>query len=338
MKRIMSVILVALTIAVVIAGCITNNNNQTESTTTTGTATTTKPDGTTTTQAHVTTEKPDEPIEKPTASEAMAAYLKTLLRENSGKNLTEIMGRLDEHPCFDSLGTDISVQRYPEGYSPYIYGFAYGTEFPEYVNSGSLFCLSGGTPFVANVFELKDGADLDAFQAFLEKESNLNIDDAEKPATMKAIGSEGNYAFIILCTEDLKTDINPDTEQTLVGIMKKVRTGAGLSMGVTRMDVTSERAPYYFGIEENVDLLEKEGVICEPAVGFGFSLVMVEVKDEKDAQKVAKEMQSGLNPRKWICVSAGYVSVKTCGKYVLGVMSSQEKCENITSVFESLFR
>lgn len=38
---------------------------------------------------------------------------------------------------------------------------------------------------------------------------------------MKAIGSEGNYEFIILCTEDLKTDISPDTEQTLVGIMKK---------------------------------------------------------------------------------------------------------------------
>lgn len=331
MKRIMSVILVALTIAVVIAGCITNNNNQT------GTATTTKPDGTTTTQAPVTTEKPDEPIEKPTASEAMAAYLKDLLRENSGKNLTKIMGRLDEHPCFDSLETDISVQRYPKGYSPYIYGFAYGTKFPEYVNSGSLFCLSGGTPFVANVFELKEDADMEAFLAFLEEKSALDF-GGEKPATMKAIGSEGNYAFIILCTEDLKTDINPDAEQTLVGIMKKVRTGAGLSMGVTRMDVTSERAPYYFGIEENVDLLEKEGVICEPAVGFGFSLVMVEVKDEKDAQRVAKEMESGLNPGKWICVSAGYVSVKTCGKYVLGVMSSQEECENITSVFESLFR
>ena len=63
---------------------------------------------------------------------------------------------------------------------------------------------------------------------------------------------------------------------------------------------------------------------------------MVEVKDEKDAQKVAKEMESGLNPGKWICVHAEYVSVKACGKYVLGVMSSREECENITSVFESL--
>ena len=327
MKRIIAFVLITLTIAVVIAGCVSGNNKP-STTTTTGTTTTGTAPGTT-------TAKPDVPVEKPTASEAMAAYLKTLLRENSGKNLTEIMGRLDEHPCFDSLETDISVQRYPKGYSPYIYGFTYGTEFPEYVNSGSLFCLSGGTPFVANVFELKGGADLDAFQAFLEKESNLNIDDAEKPATMKTVGSEGNYAFIILCTEDLKTDIDPDAEQTLVGLMKKVRTGAELSMGVTRMDVTSERAPYFFGIEENVDLLEKEGVICEPAVGFGFSLVMVEVKDEKDAQRVAKEMESGLNPGKWVCVRAEYVSVKTCGKYVLGVMSSQEECENITSVFES---
>lgn len=337
MKRIIYVILVALTIAVVIAGCITNNNNQAGNTTTTGTTTTTKPDGTTTTQAPVTTEKTDEPIEKPTASEAMAAYLKNLLRKNSGKNLTEIMGRLDEHPCFDSIETNIRVEPYPEDRSPYIYGFEYGTEFPEYVKSGSLFCLSGDVPFAATVFELKEGADREAFLAFLEEKSALDF-GGEKPATMKAIGSEGNYAFIILCTEDLKTDINPDTEQTLVGIMKKVRTGAELSMGVTRMDVTSERAPYYFGIEENVDLLEKEGVICEPMIGWGFSLVMVEVKDEKDAQKVAKEMESGLNPRKWICVSAGYVSVKTCGKYVLGVMSSQEQCENITSIFESIFR
>lgn len=339
MKRIISVILVALTIAAVIAGCVTNNNNQTGSTTTTGnTTTTTKPNGTTSTQAPATTtERSDEPVEKPTASEAMATYLKNLLRENSGKNLTEIMGRLDEHPCFDSLETDISVQPYPEGYSPYIYGFDFGTEFPEYVKSGSLFCISGDIPFVATVFELKEDADREAFLAFLEEKSVLDF-GAEKPATMKAIGSEGNYTFIILCTEDLKTDIDPDAEQTLVGLMKRIRTGAELSMGVTKMDVTSERAQYFFGIKDNVDLLEKEGVICEPAVGFGFSLVMVEVKDEKDAQKVAKEMESGLNPGKWICVRAEYVSVKTCGKYVLGVMASQKECENITSIFESLFR
>ena len=95
MKRIIAFVLITLTIAVVIAGCVSGNNKP-STTTTTGTTTTGTAPGTT-------TAKPDVPVEKPTASEAMAAYLKTLLRENSGKNLTEIMGRLDEHPCFDSL-------------------------------------------------------------------------------------------------------------------------------------------------------------------------------------------------------------------------------------------
>lgn len=337
MKRIISVILVALTIAVVIAGCITNNNNQAGSTTTTGTTTTAKPDGTTTTQAPVTTEKTDEPIGKPTASEAMAAYLKNLLRKNSGKNLTEIMGRLDEHPCFDSLETDISVQPYPEDRSPYIYGFEYGTEFPEYVKSGSLFCLSGDVPFAATVFELKEGDDREAFLAFLEEKSALDF-GGEKPATMKAIGCEGNYAFIVLCTDELKTDIEPEREETVVSIMKKLRTAAGLSMGVRKESTSDERSKYWFGIEKNAALLETDGAVCEPMIGGGFSLVMVKVKDERDAKTIAAEMEKGLDPGKWICMRAENVSVKACGKYVVGVMGKTEKCENITSIFESLFR
>ena len=337
MKKIFALILAILTVSVVIAGCVSNRNDQTTGTTTTENTSTTKNQTTTGGKESTssTTVKPDEPVEKPTASDAMAAYLKNLLRENSGKNLTEIMGRLDEHPCFDSLETDISVQSYPEGYSPYIYGFDFGTEFPEYVKSGSLFCVLGDAPFATTIFELKDDADKDAFLAFLEEKSVLDF-GGEKPATMKAVGYEGNYAFIVLSTEELKTDIDPEREETAISIMKKLRTGVELCMGVTRMDVTSERAPYFFGIEKNVNLLETDGAVCEPVMGFGFSLVMVKVKDENDAQKVAKEMESGLNPGKWICVRAGYSSVRTCGKYVLGVMSSKEECEKIIAEFENI--
>lgn len=335
MKRIISVILVALTIAVVIAGCITNNNNQTGSTTTTGTTTTAKPDGTTTTQAPVTTEKTDEPIEKPTASEAMAAYLKNLLRKNSGKEIADIIGKLDTSPYFGDLSTEMEISPYPEGYAPFIRGFEYGTEFPEYVKSGTIYYIFGDMPFAVTISELKDDSDKAAFAEFLSEKSTFNI-DAEKPTTMKATGCEGNYAFIVLCTDELKTDIDPEREETVVSIMKKLRTAAGLSMGVQKESTSDERSKYWFGIEKNAALLETDGAVCEPMIGGGFSFVMVKVKDERDAKTIAAEMEKGLDPGKWICMRAENVSVKACGKYVVGVMGKTEECEKIIAAFENI--
>lgn len=337
MKKIFALILAILTISVVIAGCASNKNNQTTNTTTTENTSTTKNQMTTAGKesSSSTTGKSDEPVEKPTSAEALSAYIKALLKENSGKEIADIIGKLDTSPYFGDLSTEMEISPYPEGYAPFIRGFEYGTEFPEYVKSGAIYYIFGDMPFAVTIFELKDDSDKAAFAEFLSEKSTFNI-DAEKPTTMKAVGCEGNYAFIVLCTDELKTDIDPEREETAISIMKKLRTAAGLSMGVQKESTSDERSKYWFGIEKNAALLETDGAVCEPMIGGGFSLVMVKVKDERDAKTIAAEMEKGLDPGKWICMRAENVSVKACGKYVVGVMSKTEECEKIIAAFENI--
>ena len=47
-------------------------------------------------------------------------------------------------------------------------------------------------------------------------------------------------------------------------------------------------------------------------------------------------MEKGLDPGKWICMRAENVSVKACGKYVVGVMGKTEECEKIIAAFENI--
>lgn len=337
MKKIFALILAILTVSVVIAGCVSNRNDRTTGTTTTENTSTTRNQTTTggKESSSSTTVKPDEPVEKPTSAEALSAYIKALLKENSGKEVADIIGKLDASPCFGDLSTEMEISPYPEGYAPFIRGFEYGTEFPEYVKSGTIYYILSDMPFAVTIFELKGDSDKEAFAEFLSEKSTFDI-DAEKPTTMKAVGYEGNYAFIVLCTEELKTDIDSEREETAISIMKKLRTAAGLSMGVQKESTSDERSKYWFGIEKNAALLETDGAVCEPMMGGGFSLVMVKVKDERDAKTIADEMEKGLDPGKWICMRADSVSVKACGKYVVGIMASKENCEKIIAEFENI--
>jgi hypothetical protein len=51
-----------------------------------------------------------------------------------------------------------------------------------------------------------------------------------------------------------------------------------------------------------------------------YSLVVVKLKDAADAEAVAAEMLSGINPRKWICVEADDLRVSAAGDAVVLIM------------------
>lgn len=51
-----------------------------------------------------------------------------------------------------------------------------------------------------------------------------------------------------------------------------------------------------------------------------YSLVMVRVKDAKDAKEVAEAMKAGIDTRKWICVEADDLAVAGYGDVVMLVM------------------
>ena len=61
-----------------------------------------------------------------------------------------------------------------------------------------------------------------------------------------------------------------------------------------------------------------------------YSLVVVRVKDSKDAESVANSMLSGIDPRKWICVEADDVRVAAKGDLVMLFMVDSQYSDTVT--------
>lgn len=74
----------------------------------------------------------------------------------------------------------------------------------------------------------------------------------------------------------------------------------------------------------SADALAEAGVF-EPMIGsIPFSLVMVRVAPDADPQTVAQEMLDGVDPVKWICVSADEVMAAGFGDVVMLIMVSTD--------------
>lgn len=76
----------------------------------------------------------------------------------------------------------------------------------------------------------------------------------------------------------------------------------------------------------------KEAVASEPMMGSqAYSVVLVRTNDAADAEAVADAMKAGIDPRKWICVTADNVNVAGYGDVVMLVMISSELSESAAS-------
>ena len=141
----------------------------------------------------------------------------------------------------------------------------------------------------------------------------------------------------MICKENLKDSYDPDAPESVKSILKRLRMDAGLySTVVMAFEMSGERSFYFSGIKNNVSLVENDAAACEYAIGGGFSIVLVKVKDAKDVRTSADEMATGLDPMKWICMGAESVKVETNGRYVLGVMGKADECNRTTGIFKNL--
>lgn len=91
-----------------------------------------------------------------------------------------------------------------------------------------------------------------------------------------------------------------------------------------------------FAIEAYTGLKSADGIVegafCEAMMGSqAFSLVLVKVADPANAEAVAKAMQEGINPRKWICVEADDLMVVATGDLVLLAMMDSEYSADATA-------
>ena len=129
---------------------------------------------------------------------------------------------------------------------------------------------------------------------------------------------------VILAVVFLKPKTEANVEGTLEEIMAKLYAGIpeeNLPM-LGQMPVDSENVEGYLGTTE---VSFKEALVSEPMMSsVPHSVVLVRLNDAKDADAAVAKIKESVNPRKWICVEASNVIVKSKGDLVVLIMSDAE--------------
>ena len=108
------------------------------------------------------------------------------------------------------------------------------------------------------------------------------------------------------------------------------------SIETTEIDVSDESMVNSMTGLENGDNLEYL-VVSEPMISSqAYSFVVAKVKSGVNADNIAKKMVDGINPRKWICVSAEKVSATSSGDVVCLVMTDKETTDKIMEGFKEV--
>ena len=116
-----------------------------------------------------------------------------------------------------------------------------------------------------------------------------------------------------------------NVEGTLEELMAKVYEGIpeeNLPGSLMNMPLDSETVEGFLGTTE---VSFKEAVAREPMMSsVPHSVVLVRLNDAKEADAAVEKIKASVNPRKWICVEASNVVVKSKGDLVILIMADTE--------------
>ena len=119
-----------------------------------------------------------------------------------------------------------------------------------------------------------------------------------------------------------KTEKN--VEGTLTELMAKVYAGIPEENLPMLMDIPVD-AESVEGFLGTTEVSFKEAVAREPMMSsVPHSVVLVRLNDAKDADAAVEKIKASVNPRKWICVEASNVIVKSKGDLVILIMADTE--------------
>lgn len=130
---------------------------------------------------------------------------------------------------------------------------------------------------------------------------------------------------------------NKNVEGSLPEIMEKLYKGipkeqTAMFMNFPSTVTTAENFEYY-AFAKDVDYTEY--LVNEGAMATPHSVVLIRLKNASDADKVVEEIKKNANPRKWICVEAENVIVKSKGNLVILIMSN-DLAKKIEKNFDKL--
>lgn len=141
-------------------------------------------------------------------------------------------------------------------------------------------------------------------------------------------------AGVLLFNNNAGSKLNVETEADMTNFLTQVYEGIDMYNVESRtLDLNDkEGLKYNTGLTET-DKIDKI-VISEPMMSAqAYSMILVKVKDPADADSIAKAMFEGVNPRKWICVSAENVNATSSGNVAMLVMSDAEITNNVYNKF-----
>ena len=126
-------------------------------------------------------------------------------------------------------------------------------------------------------------------------------------------------------------------EGTLEDIMTKLYANIGeenLPMGLSNMEINSENVESFIG---TTNVKYTEALANESMVGsIAHSVVLVRLDDSQDPTAAVEEIKNNVNPRKWICVEASNVAVKSKGDLVILIMSNETIAPTLEANFDNL--
>ena len=144
-------------------------------------------------------------------------------------------------------------------------------------------------------------------------------------------------------TEDdkkLASKLNIQTTEELENLVDKIYEGIpeenmpmlqSMLIDINDKDMVSSLIG--FDSTEKIDAI----VASEPMMSSqAYSMVLVKVKDTKDANEIAKKINESVNPNKWICVSAEKIYTTSIDNIVCLVMSDEEVAKPVFENFKKL--
>lgn len=137
------------------------------------------------------------------------------------------------------------------------------------------------------------------------------------------------------CGADKETK-EKNVEGTLEEIMTKVYADIPEEerpMMLMNTEVNAENVEYFLG---TADIEYKEALASESGVGsIPHSVVLVRVNEGADVEAIKTKIKDSVNPRKWICVEAENVIVKSKGDLIILIMTT-DGADKLETAFDNL--
>ena len=131
-------------------------------------------------------------------------------------------------------------------------------------------------------------------------------------------------AIAVVAVFFLRGKTEKNVEGTLEELMAKVYAGIPEENLPMLMDIPVD-AESVEGFLGTTEVSYKEAVAREPMMSsVPHSVVLVRLNDAKDADAAVEKIKASVNPRKWICVEASNVIVKSKGDLVILIMADTE--------------